>query len=200
MNIPQTYDVGIVHVPGYGQIEVRDWKEDVIYDTITISSGLITGGTEYEFFSSLLNKNKDDTNMAEANKLPENWQMYVIKMGLEILPSADVRDVQAVVEQSYLRFETGNTKIRRRGPTYLWPIGYGLWNMRAVDESAATTRAGTLQIGGVAFSTVPTLLKAIHLTTRLNFRAVLNMTEAITLEEDFRCRFYLYGYISRLIH
>lgn len=193
----QGLDVGVIPVPGFGYINASQWIEDGIYDTVTIASGAVTAGTEYEFFSSLANKGKDDTNMAEANKLPEGWEIIIIKMGLEILPSANLLDIQAFAERSHLRFETGNTKIRRRAPTYCWPICFGMNAMHVLDTQASTLRKGILQIGGVGFGGAPNLLLPVRISPRLNFKTVLNITDAQTFNADFRIRFWLYGYVSR---
>lgn len=191
-------DVGTVFVPGQGAISISQWIEDPIYDTVTLSSGAVAAGTEYEFFTTLTNKNKDDINLVEANKLPEGWEIIVMKMGLEYCAyNSDVRDVQNITNNSFLRFETGNSKVRRRAPVWCWPIGFGLYNMNSSAEAAAETRYGNLQLGGTAFASIPNLLVPIRLSPRLNFKAVLNVRNAVTLEADLRCRFYLYGYISR---
>lgn len=191
-------DVGTVFVPGQGAISISQWIEDPIYDTVTLSAGAISAGTEYDFFTTLTSKNKDDVNLVEANKLPEGWEIIVMKMGMEYCAyNSDVRDVLSITNNSYLRFETGNSKIRRRAPTFCWPIGFGMYNMNASDEAAAVTRYGNLQIGGTAFAAVPNLFVPIRLSPRLNFKATLNVTNAVTINADLRCRFYLYGYISR---
>jgi len=191
-------DVGTVFVPGQGAISVAQWIEDAIYDTVTLSAGAIAAGTEYEFFTTLTGKNKDDINLVEANKLPEGWEIIVMKMGMEWCAfNSDVRDVLATTNNSFLRFETGNSKTRRRAPTWCWPIGFGAYNMSASAVAAAVTRYGNLQIGGTAFASVPNLLVPIRLSPRLNFKAILNVRNAVTLNADLRARFYLYGYISR---
>ena len=198
MNQEEMNGVGTVFVPGQGAISVSQWIEDPIYDTVTLSAGAIAAGTEYEFFTTLTSKNKDDINLVEANKLPEGWELIVMKMGLEWCAlNSDVRDVLATTNASYLWFETGNSKIRRRAPTWCWPIGFGAYNMNASAEAAAVTRYGNLQIGGTTFASVPNLLVPIRLSPRLNFKAVLNVRNAVTLNADLRARFYLYGYISR---
>lgn len=191
-------DVGTVLVPGHGVISISQWLEDGIYDTITISAGAVTAGTEYSFFSTLTGKNKDDTNMVERNKLPEGWEIIIMKMGLEICPyTSTMIDSTDFVEKSFLRFETGNSKIRRRGPTYLWPICFGKYDMTAGDVAAAEAQYGHLQIGGTAFSSAPNLLVPIRISPRLNFETILNVRDAMTFSADFRCRFWIYGYISR---
>lgn len=191
-------DVGTVLVPGQGAISIAQWIEDTIYDTVTISAGAISAGTEYDYFTTLTGKNKDDTNLVETNKLPEGWEIIIIKMGLEVCArNSDPRDVLGLVTNSYLRFETGNSKIRRRAPTWCWGIGFGLYNMHTADLLGAAARMGNLQIGGTAFNSVANLLVPIRLSPRTNFKVTLNVTNAVTLNADFRARFYLYGYISR---
>lgn len=191
-------DVGTVLVPGQGAISVAQWIEDVLYDTVTISAGAISAGTEYDYFTTLTGKNKDDVNLVESNKLPEGWEIIIMKMGLEVCArNSNPQDVLDIVSNSYLRFETGNSKIRRRAPTWCWAIGFGMYNMYAADLLAAATRLGNLQIGGTAFGSVQNLLVPIRLSPRTNFKATLNVTNAVTLRNDFRARFYLYGYISR---
>lgn len=191
-------DVGTVLVPGHGAISIAQWLEDVIYDTVTLSAGAISAGAEYDFFTNITNKNKDDCNLMEMNKLPEGWEIIIMKMGAEACAyNSDVRDVANLVTNSYFRFETGNSKVRRRAPTWCWAIGFGLYNMYSADLLAAATRMGNLQIGGTAFSSVSNLLVPIRLSPRMNFKTILNVTNAVTLNADLRMRFYLYGYISR---
>ena len=191
-------DVGTVMVPGQGAISIAQWIEDVMYDTVTLSAGAISAGTEYDFFTTLISKNKDDTNLVEANKLPEGWEIIIMKMGVEACAfNSDVRDVAAIVTNSYIRFETGNSKIRRRAPAWCWAIGFGMYNMHSADVLGAAARMGNLQIGGTAFNSVVNLLVPIRLSPRTNFKATLNVTVATTINADLRLRFYLYGYISR---
>lgn len=191
-------DVGCLLIPGHGVISISQWLEDGIYDTLTIADATaITAGTEYEFYTTLTNKNKDATNMVEINKLPEGWEIIIMKMGIEFCPTCSMIDITNMANRSYIRFETGNSKIRRRGPTYLWPICFGKYTMTSRDEAAAATYAGQLQVGGQAFSGAPILLIPIRISPRLNFKTTLTVTEAFTTESAFRMRFWLYGYISR---
>jgi len=193
-------DIGAFMVPGHGVFSAAQWLEDGVYDTvdITTQAGTIAAGTEFEFYTTLTGKNKADTNMVENNKLPEGWELLVMKMGLELCPyTGGPRDVQKLVDNSYLRFETGNSKIRRRGPTYLWPIGFGIHTMVTEAEAGGPLVQGNLQIGGTTFAASPTLLIPIRLAPRVNFKATLTVTDATAVLGAIKVRFWMYGYISR---
>ncbi|MHC4397554.1 MAG: hypothetical protein ACYS1A_18075 [Planctomycetota bacterium] len=195
-------EIGSFLVPGHGVFSASQWLEDGIYDTVSIAAGAVTAGTEYDFFTTLTSKDKGQTNMVEQNKLPEGWELIIMKMGLEVCPMrSNPRDVQLWAERSYIQFETGNSKIRRRGPTWLWPIGFGMYSMYTGDEGAVAGATGlplgNLQIGTAAATGAPTLLIPIRLSPRMNFKATLVLQDSMTFASDFRMRMWLYGYLSR---
>lgn len=189
---------GTIYIPGYGGIRLDQWLEDVVYDSVTIPNGAITAGTSYDFFSDIQNKNDLQTDMSEASKLPEGWEMLIMKMGLVIDPSmgataTDLEDIVRLISHSFIEFRTGNSKVRRRCPTWAWPIGMGLY---------ADTADGSQAIAGVGMPSIaqaPNLLVPIRITSRLNFIATLEVSDAITISASsgFKVWFVLYGFVSQ---
>ena len=198
---------GLLNVPGVGPIQFDQWTEDWMYDRISLTiDSAIAVGTEYEFFTSLTNKNKADTNMTEEQKLPQGWSMIVQKMGLWIPgKSADATNADLpktdfcnIVENSYIRFETGNQKIRRQAPTWAWPCGLGMTGMKAQDETASGPIVrNVLNIGAPTLGAVTPLLVPIRLTNQMPFKAIIRFEVATTPTEIDQIFFGLYGLISR---
>lgn len=195
----QGREPGVLNIPGVGFIRVEQWVEDVIYDTITIESGAVNAGAQYEWFTNLSGKNKDKTNMTEAGKLPENWEIIVLKYGIEFVPGVAMNDFLQIISKSFIQFKTGNNKIRRKAPTWAWPIGFGIWGDHATDEQSSETNTSILQVGIPSPSAVRPLLIPIRIPSRLNFSAMLQFDFAtdVDISADVDIRFYLYGLISR---
>jgi len=187
---------GLLNIPGVGAIRLDQWIEDVVYDTATLDTS-ISVGTQYKFFVNLSGKTKADTNMVESGKLPEQWEMIILKYGLELMPGVLPEDAAKIVENSFIEFQTGNSKVRRRAPTWAWPIGFGVWGDHAIDEQGSATNYGIAQLGVPSPMAVKPLLIPIRLTSRLNFQAIMQFEVATTLTEEVDVRFYLYGLISR---
>lgn len=199
---------GLLSIPGVGDIQFDQWIEGHVYDRVTLPASAISAGTEYEFFSTVANKNKADTNMSEANKLTEGWQMIVMKYGLWIWPmSAGASssltpelDFKKIVENSWLKFETGNAKVRKQAPTWAWPIGLGLYGVQAQDATASGPIVRHVyNIGAPAPAAVPDLLIPVRITNQLHFKATLRFEVATTPTIATDIFFCLYGFISRPI-
>jgi hypothetical protein len=192
---------GTLNIPGVGALQLDQWTEGFVWDNATMGTS-ISVGTEYEFYTNVAAKNNNDTNLAENAKLPEGWEFIVMRMGIFFPPGWLFSNMQAVIENSYVWFETGNSKIRRKGPTWLWPIGLGVSGDFAQDETAAGPVVQQVcQLGPPTRGAIPDLLIPIRIVNRLSIKGVIRFEVATTLTDSGTRELYMVldGFTSRPI-
>lgn len=174
---------GVLNILGVGAIRLDQWNEAHLWDNASITLGsAISDGTEYEFFSNVAAKNNNDTNLSENLKLPEGHEFIIMKYGLYFPPDWLFANMLSVIENTYIWFETGNSKIRRRAPTWCWPIGLGISGVYAQDETASgPVTKHTCQLGVASRGAVSDLLIPVTIVNRVSFKAVLRFEVATTL-------------------
>jgi len=188
---------GEFNIPGVGTREIRNWKEDVVYDNIELPVS-ISSGNNYEFFTNVVvGKSFLETNLDQSNRLPEGYEMEVRKMGLMLPPSISLDDAKDITENSYIEFITGRNNVRRKGPTWMWPCdGMGTVISHSTDYQTSVEIKNCTQIGVPSPSAVPPLLLPINLTHKLNFKMLLTFTEDTTLDSTTEVWFVLFGPLS----
>lgn len=139
-------------------ITILEYRDDIVYDTVNVQTGTTstTFNNELLFFDNLANKKKRDTNFLQAHKIPQNWEVIIMKLGI------------------YAHMVTGNTawtpldlkKIYENASLYVdvneqpiadgWCMGYQT-GMGLAGQTMETGQ-GIVSLGTPSVAAAPTLL------------------------------------------
>jgi hypothetical protein len=147
-------------------IKLVEWREDNLYDTVEVtpttgtagSLAAMTAGTEFEFFDSLSNKKKRDTNLNKQHALPAGWELIVTKLGVYAHTAiANTTPTPADLKKFYETF-TLEAKINDTTIADGWVLGYqtgiGLYGS-SVESGQGVISPGTPSIGAAPTLLVP---------------------------------------------
>lgn len=139
-------------------IKILEYRDDMMYDTVDLQIGTTSTafGTDNLFFDNLTSKKKRDTNFLQVHKIPQNWEVIIMKLGLyahactgNTLPVP--ADLKKVYENGYL-----NVKINEQDIADGWVLGY----QAGVGLAGMTqeTGQGIVSPGTPSVAAAPTLL------------------------------------------
>lgn len=148
-------------------VNIRDYREGDIYDSILVTHGAQTPGTEYIFFQNIQGKREIDTNLRTPSKLSAGQSMVLDRIGIDVRLSTGnsfppVRDVKSILFNGFYSLKI-NDILQDSGPAIKFPSGYGLYGQ--TNESDA----------GVVSNGVP----ATASTSRLVKKQLLNQNHEL---------------------
>lgn len=186
-----TKEPGKIFIPAMGEaIKLVDWREDPVYDTVSVGA-VIGAGTEYIFFRDITNKQMWQTNLKSSSRLPADWELIVWRVGIEIYCEAAFDDVQAICGTTYFELKISDI-IYAHGPTTRFPAGFGLTCCLSGTTDDGMANNGVPSPGAVPAASIP-----IHITHNDDIRGMLKFDVARTLSAAVYVRCYLYGWIKR---
>lgn len=186
-------------------VDVRDWTQSYVWDCELIPIGtVITPQQQMTFFANLnhqiapgARKLRVETSMTEPNRLPGHWRMIVTGIHFGFQPGSVMRpDAQAVIQSAYISFVTGNQRIEREGPMWLFPFPWALAGSHSLDGSLAPTEISQLQNGMPALSAVPKFAP-IELPGNFAFQLTAQFDFGFTAIANLRLYAVLSGYLSK---
>lgn len=109
---------------------IKDLREDIKYDTVSINAGAMVAGTELEFFDNVPNgKRRVDTNFATPHRLSAGEEMVIERVGFylrqangNLLPPP--ADFKRCVDDGHLNFLI-NGLLLAEGPCFRFQTGFG---------------------------------------------------------------------------
>ena len=112
-------------------VNIRDYREGDIYDSVAVLPGCQTAGTEYIFFQNIQGKREIDTNLRTPSKLSAGQSMVLDRIGLDVRLSTGnstppVRDVKSILFNGFYSLKI-NDILQDSGPAIKFPSGYGLY-------------------------------------------------------------------------
>lgn len=157
---------GVFVIAGTGEtIKIEEYRDDAVYDTVDLQSGTTStaAGTETLFFDNLANKKKRDTNVLQAHKLPQNWELVVMKFGFYAHSytgntAATPADLKKVYENATLNIVLNEVPIAD-GWVLNYQAGVGL------AGNTVETGQGVISPGTPSIAAAPTLLVPQRIVT-----------------------------------
>lgn len=202
--IPGSYP-GTIMVNGE-EVDLRDYTQGWIWDSEIIPAGTtITAGTQLFFFQNLtfqlvagVRKTRLDTFMTESGRLPQHWTAIVTGVGFGFEPGSTQRpEAESVMSSAYLSFILGQQRIEREGPSWLFPMPYGLSGPLALDGAGVATEVSEFQNGAIAKSAVPGMLP-IYITGNFPFQMICQFDRGFgPTANNIRLYAILPAYISK---
>lgn len=138
-------------------VNIRDFRESDLYDTILIPAGVITAGTQFIFFQDVQQKRDVDTNLKTPRKLSAGESMVLDRIGLYVrLATGNVltfpRDIKKILECGFYKLSI-NSILQDSGPAIKFPSGYGLYGQ------TTETDTGIVSLGVPATASAARLVK-----------------------------------------
>lgn len=189
-------------------IKLVEWREDNVYDTVELApTGTLTptAGATYEFFDSLANKKKRDTNLNKAHALPAGWELIITKMGCYFqLAAGNNLQTPADAKKFYENYSVV-AKINDTPIADGWVLGYqtgiGLYG-QTTENAQGVIAPGTPSIGAA-----PTLLVPQEVNDSHDIRATLyadsmswsttNPAQPTFSSAPGFCKFIFRGFLKR---
>lgn len=158
-----TANPGELYIPSLGKtIQQIEWREDDFYDTVAQPAGLVTSGTELDYFINLQGKQLQHSNLKKSSSIPANQQIVVSRVGVHFVQSLGANimpdsDIIAAAHASVFTFQV-NDRLITQGPAYKYQSGYGM--------TGSTTRnnAGIVTTGVPSAAAAPSLYVAQPVT------------------------------------
>jgi hypothetical protein len=156
--VPIEGQPGLFRDSDTGQVvNIRDFRETDIYDTILVPPGEITFGTEFIFFQNIQQKRELDTNIKTTRKLSAGQSMVLDRIGLYFrLATGDIvtvpRDLKKISENGFYKL-TINGILQEEGPCIKFPSGYGWYGNTTEND------AGIVSLGVPATASAARLVK-----------------------------------------
>jgi len=87
MPLTQTNDPGKFALPELGVIiQISEWEEKDVYDTLAIDGGTQLAGETFPFFTDVEQKQRCDTNLKKGASMPSRTNLIVLKPSLRVKP------------------------------------------------------------------------------------------------------------------
>jgi len=155
-------------------VNIRDFRESDLYDTILIPAGVITAGTQFIFFQDVQQKRDVDTNLKTPRKLSAGESMVLDRIGLYVrLATGNVltypRDIKKILECGFYRLSI-NSILQEEGPAIKFPSGYGLYGQ------TTETDTGIVSLGVPATASAARLVKKQLLNQNHELDGILEFT------------------------
>lgn len=162
-------------------VNIRDYREGDIYDSIVVPHGLQAPGTEFIFFQDIQGKREIDTNLRTPSKLSAGQSMVLDRIGLDVRLATgssfpQVRDVKSILFNGFYSLKI-NDILQDSGPAIKFPSGYGLYGQTNESDQ------------GVVSNGVP----ATASTSRLVKKQLLNQNHELFAVLRFDARNWLLG-------
>jgi hypothetical protein len=190
-------------------VDAVSWNEEPIYDSEQLLTPVAAGARIVLFrntnFPAGVRKDLRYTNMVGQSQLPSGWYAQVNLMSIRVMQQetaagsglfTTAEDCQRIFEEGVLNFETGNQKVEKEAPLYMWPSPIG---MAGVIENTgpAATRFSALNNGVPSFGAVKELELPIELSNELTFQATLTFPGGLTLDNNCMIQMTLFTYMSK---
>jgi len=189
-------DPGNFVLPSGQSINLVDWRNGAIYDRVSLGTS-ITAGQEFVYFRDIQNKNLVDTNLTTPNRLPNDWEAIVWKIGVAIDMDVTNADVLELMRGGYLEFKIAQT-LYAQGPIWMFPSGYGIYGAFATGGN--TGAAYVLQANGNGAPSpagVPRLDIPLYINKNTDFQGLIKYYSAETLDVATLVYMVLDGWIKR---
>jgi len=202
---------GMLYIKSTGEyVDAKSWNEEPIYDSEVIATPFAAGNRVILFrntnnFVTGVAKDLRYTNMVGQSQLPSGWFAQVNMMSIRVLQLETAagsglfttpEDVQRILEEGVLTFETGNQKVEKEAPLYHWPcpIGPSGFGMRT---GAAFTSFSAVNNGVPSFAATKELELPVVLSNELTFQATLTFPGGLTLDNNCIVQMILFTYMSK---
>lgn len=109
---------------------IKDLREDIKYDTISMAAGAVAANAEFDFFDNVPNgKRRIDTNFSTPHRLSAGEEMVIERVGVyvrqafgDFLPPPS--DFKRVVDCGFINYEI-NQLLLAEGPLFRFQSGFG---------------------------------------------------------------------------
>lgn len=180
-------------LPTGQEINLVDWRNGSVYDRVSLGTA-ITAGQEFVYFRDIQNKNYVDTNLTTPNRLPNDWEQIVWKIGVTIDQDVVNADMLLLMRGGYLEFKIAQT-MYAQGPIWMFPSGFGIYGAYATTATATTLQANAN--GAPSPAGVPRLDIPLYITKNVDFQGIIKYYSAETLSAATLVYMVLDGWIKR---
>ena len=156
--IPVKGKPGTLYIPAIGkEVTQIDSREDDIYDSVGVASGLVTAGKEYKFFDATADKNGQHANFTRAHRILGGHELSLTRIGVLVRSSTGdagavgAADIKRIFENGKFDAQIGKRDIGE-GPALKFQSGYGL------SGNSSETATAIVSNGVPSGAAAPTLL------------------------------------------
>jgi len=204
-------------IPGLGkQIDIVEWNEQDIYDTVVYPAGLqLSAAAQVNFFTQVNGKARIQTNLTTNSKVPARHSAIVLKAGVFVQPKwgtavPELADQMAVYQEgSWDLLKNRKVQIEE---THMWgaATGYG-FVAYGVDFAAPAVTVAPGSNGVASPAAIPPLLVPFELSSDDDFEGHIFMRSPAgltavggvaapaftshTLAQDTPVMFVLHGFL-----
>jgi len=159
---------GEINIPGIGKQRLGDMRIDTIWDRVLITPASIPAGTRFPYFRDIQGKQRHETNMVEASRLPKGQEAIVYRINVLPLPNTPFEDVELILSYGYGEFLLDEDTRVKSGPLFLFPSAWGMYGNIMTTNTAATEGLGTNGIPSPGAQ--PRMMIPIFLSEQRTFR------------------------------
>ncbi len=163
-------------------LQVDDLSEQIYYDSDIIAA--TPGGVDYVFFrnanfsTGALKTLGTDYNVPEWGRVPLNWYYSILYFGFHAQAGIAAVDLQALVNNGYMRLITGSQKEEATGLVIYYPSGVGIGGSIALDGGGVANEVSGLNIGTPASASIGRRIYPIDLPGQTTFEVHLTFPTA----------------------
>lgn len=190
-------------------VDAKSWNQEPIYDTEQLVTP-VAAGVDIVFYRNLafpngVRKDLRYTNMVVTSQMPSGWYASVYMMCVQVLQTetgvgtgqfTTPEDVQRILMEGVMEFETGNQKTEKEAPLRFWPDPLGI-SGHVERTGPGFTSFSAMSNGVPAMTAVYPLELPIELNNELTFMATLRFPGGLTLDNNTFVQMSLHTFMSK---